>query len=135
MLFYILSLSRCRKVYEIESSIPGKYVVELSDLWFDSELSSGESIYYSNLELELFDNNNFRVNQQIDSIGYSSGTWGYEGDEYHRQWYLYYKPNFKINVAINVCTDTGKFFSYQMQSLDDKGRIRHLKFKKVENYW
>jgi hypothetical protein len=134
-LFYILSVVECGRVYDIESRIPGKYIVELSDLWYDSELSPNESLYYSNLELELFDDNSFSVNQQIDSIGCTSGTWGYEGTKHHRQWYLQYQPNFRARARIGVCTDTGQFFSYQMQSLDDKGWIRYLKFKKVENYW
>jgi hypothetical protein len=75
------------------------------------------------------------MNQEIDSIGYTSGTWGYEGGKFQRRWYLLYKPNFKVHVGIGVCTDTGHFFSYQMHSLNDKGWIRYLKFKKVENYW
>ena len=129
-LFIIVSNS-CVSENEVEKSIPGVFKVDLQDSLTLQELTEEEEFYYSDLELKLLPNKEFKLNKPVGSIEGVSGTWSYEGAKWQKQLYLNY--NEKLRVQIGACENPGDVFFFPAFSLDTKGKVRNLKFVKLKD--
>lgn len=125
-------LSSCVADGENEELIPGLFVVDLQDSIVLDDLNLEEELYYSDLELRLFSNKEFKLTKSVGSIDGLSGFWSYEGARLQKQLYLNFSTN--IRVQIGVCEKPGDVFFFPItNSIDENGMVRKLKFIKLND--